>query len=379
MSQGKARDTTFSSIFAGSREPDAADEEVLAHMSAQERFIDEQALEQEISSPSSPDVSPSHAHPDSKEATLESTHIPDKITNSGETHEDGRGQRGVVEQADLELKLKQVLLASYAPTRQSSPSLYPKYMSFLRAQAKAPGLRTMCMFGFGLGHVPLHLLLSSRRSSALVREGPMLLVVDELSGAGQLPAAQMIAADPKIGPRLLVLRGLPLDVTARLAADLPQLVCDINLVIPHLGSMNASLPNEEYSSTPLQDEEQEAELRRLILCTGALTRERKQPGDARQAASEDYRRMVDALLDDGSAPVGNEGSDGHIIVDGWPCGHARCQLIGRVWQSLVAEDLVVELARYPLSSGKHGFVVGRYQNAARSACAPHHPDTFEQR
>jgi hypothetical protein len=325
-----------------------------------------------LSSPSSPDASPSHTHPNSAEATLESGHSPEKMRNLGETHAGGREHRDVAKLEDLEFKLKQVLLASHAPTRQSSPSLYPKYMSFLGAQAKAPGLRIMCMFGFGLGHVPLHLLLSSSRSSALVQEDPMLLVVDELSGAGQLPAAQMIAADPKIGPRLLVLRGSPLDVTARLAADLPQLVCDINLVIPHFGSINASLPNTER----WQDEEQETKLRRLILCSGALTDEERHPGDARQ--TEDYRRMVDALLDD-SAPADSEGSRRLLIVDGWPCGHARCQLIGRVWQSLVAQDLVLELARYPLASGKHGFVVGRYRAAAHAACASPHSDASAQR
>ena len=339
-----------------------------------------------------------HAEASSPSTTVSPAQPSGSMRDPVEPNRDAQGRKSVGQQEASESKLKEVLKAARAPLRESSPALYAKYMSFLAAQAKAPGLRSMCMFGFGLGEVPLHLLLASASPEVLPQTTPMMLVVDELSRAGQLPAAKMIASDPRIGPRFLALRAPPVSTSARLVAEFTSLVCDTNVIIPRVDGSNEMLPNGDGGDAPGHGdgdaEKLEAELRKTILCAGALTQARGPPsrqGGARQRqllqepeppAPARYLRMLDELLNDDddsnkADPPGAHGEDGGgdgqtggrlVIVDGWPCGQGRCQLVGRVWEALVQDKLVRELVRHTLASGRHGFVVGRYLGTQHDAC-----------
>ena len=42
-----------------------------------------------------------------------------------------------------------------------------------------------------------------------------------------------------------------------------------------------------------------------------------------------------------------------LVLDGWPCRTAHCEMVGRVWESLVEDGVVQLLAKFPLDPGRY--------------------------
>ena len=282
---------------------------------------------------------------------------------------------------------KRMLTDAGAKIDDTCPALYSRYVSFLRAQAKAPQITTMCVLGFGLGHIPLHLLAASSTATDQVEQSgnliadlfslqtmPIVLAIDEFANRVQRQAAAFLAGTTPLGRRFLALQGDVGNTTAQLIAEFPTLICDLSVIIP------ASLLPLRAVAVPgrLDAADDERKVRQLILCASALSapRSARARGNARDSAhnggAEADASWVDSLLRQDSSETRENGEDssgsGHIgqegqkmlLVDGYPCGTPQCALVGRVWNALVAEGVVQHLAKFPLESGRHGFVVGRF-------------------
>jgi hypothetical protein len=285
-----------------------------------------------------------------------STSLPLSASKAEENVGDGgSGGWGAGKEFEEEWDFGAVLKKAGAVLDDRVVSHYPKYVSFLAAQAKTPAQRSMCVVGFGLGHVPLHLLLSS--STWRVKQStPLVVAIDPLSTLVQMEAARFLASLRSCGHRFVALKGNVANQTRQLIERFPSFVCGIVIIIPD-GLVEKEGKADESNLEHLQAQEELAEmdaenkLRNLVLCAGALTLSRLS--------------VEKEIWGDGGRGVDERQM---LVMDGWPCRTRRCALIGRVWKSLVQENVLQEVGKYGLESGRHGFSVARYLHSDQQAC-----------